>query len=179
MKLLKLCSLVLIGIGLVMPASATAEDPAISYIPFIRMYNPLINDHFYTSSREEATIAQNSHGYRLEGEIGYLWPHSAAAGGSESVYRLWNPRASKHFYTTDDAEAIRAVQSGFVREGIVGYIATASLSVNDPIVYRLYNSTLQKHFYTTNKQEADAVVANLGYVLEGRLGTKIFAKGNN
>lgn len=140
-------------------------------VPFIRMYNKSINDHFYTNSRVEADAAAANHGYKLEGEMGYLYAESQS--NTEPVYRLWNPKAGKHFYTTSTVEADGAVRSGFAREGVVGYMIAPIYGNADMRVYRLYNAKLQKHFYTTSRAEVDAL-EKVGYKWEGELGGGVF-----
>lgn len=147
-------------------------------LPFIRMYNAQINDHFYTTSFMEADIASTSHGYKTEGILGYL--ERTAKPGTKNVIRMWNPRAKKHFYTISTQEESSAKASGFVTEGTMGYIQHESIGRGDismPItietswsVYRMYNTALQKHFYTTNRQEMNGLLLK-GYRLEGHLGT--------
>lgn len=151
-------------------------------LPFIRMYNPVINDHFYTSSLDEANTAQSNHGYRIEGTLGYV--ESSQVNGTKGIIRMWNPRASKHFYTTSSGEASIAQSAGFILEGTVGYIQTdvapstgdqaippppSEISSKSKYLYRMYNSSVRKHFYTIDKTEMTGL-QNRGYRLEGNLG---------
>ncbi len=174
--------LALVGLLSSTPALALSPPPpSTERLPLIRLYNPTINDHFYTSSRVEADTAVASHGYRIEGEMGYV--ESYQLYNTEPVIRMWNPIAGKHFYTTSYDESVTAEASGFVREGAVGYmISSAQLQAYPPTddvwigtvkVYRLYNSAQRKHFYTVDNSEAQAVQA-YGYVLEGQLGGGIY-----
>jgi len=150
-------------------------------LPFIRMYNSAINDHFYTSSQAEADSAQSNHGYKMEGTLGYV--ESTQVSGTKAIIRMWNPRALKHFYTTDSGEASIAQSAGFVLEGTVGYIQTDTaptsgdqafappieIPASSKYLYRMYNSSLRKHFYTIDKPEMTGL-QNHGYRLEGNLG---------
>lgn len=181
-------------LSLIWAPVAMALTPPIyqsSRLPFIRMYNPAINDHFYTSSQAEANAAQANHGYRLEGTLGYV--ESTQVSGTKAIIRMWNPRALKHFYTTDSGEAAVAQSNGFILEGTVGYIQsdTAPATSGDqafapPIetpskskyLYRMYDKLVRKHFYTIDKAEMTSL-QNRGYRLEGNLGNLYSALYDN
>ena len=174
--------LIIAGMLFSTPALAlTPPQPASERLPFIRLYNPNINDHFYTSSRVEADVAIAVHGYRIEGEMGYVEKYQQ--DGTEPIYRMWNPNASKHFYTTSYDESVAAQASGFIREGVVGFMLANSEPVGSGFqmdlwegrvkVYRLYNPVQRKHFYTSYNAEAQSL-QSYGYVLEGQLGGGLF-----
>lgn len=141
-------------------------------LPMIRMYNPAINDHFYTSNRIEADEAAAKHGYRLEGEMGYMYRYEQA--NTEPVYRMWNPKAGKHFYTTSLDENRNALNSGFLQEGILGFVPNQYSGGGEVGLLRLYSPAEQKHFYTTSIAERDMLVGK-GYKWEGYLGYGLFA----
>lgn len=160
--------------------AATPPQQVSDRLPYIRLYNPTINDHFYTSNRKEADNAVSMHGYRIEGEMGYVEKYQQ--DGTEVIYRLWNPQALKHFYTTSYAEVQSATSSGFVMEGSPGFmLATENPLIGAPVsiwegrvkVYRLYNSTQRKHFYTISSSEAQGLQP-YGYALEGQLGGGLY-----
>jgi hypothetical protein len=162
----------------VAPSASALTPPLIrDRLPLIRLYNPTINDHFYTSDWSEAYRAEMMHGYRQESTMGYV--DKTQKTGTLGLIRMWNASTKKHFYTTSNDEAIRAVGSGFVREGVIGYIlqdlapgadyAERPTYVGDTAVYRLYNNALRKHFYTVSRDEM-LLVQNMGYRLEGNLG---------
>lgn len=176
--------------GLLIFATAFFSDNAVALtpplypserLPLIRLYNPVINDHFYTSSRVEADMAVAMHGYRIEGEMGYA--ENYQRGGTAQIVRMWNPGASKHFYTTSYDESVAAQNSGFIREGVVGFMLTNSAPIGNENeialwegrvkVYRLYNSSQRKHFYTVDNTEAQSLTYR-GYVIEGQLGGGIY-----
>lgn len=175
-------SLALIA-ALVAPNGAVALTPPLNQserLVVYRMYNPSINDHFYTSNLAESSDAYNLHGYKFEGAMGAVERYQQ--DGTISVLRMWNSLAKKHFYTTDAAEAVTAQSSGFVLEGSMGFIQrdTAPQSLTPTsgpdleqekrLMYRMYNSSLQKHFYTIDKAEMTGLLS-VGYALEGDLGT--------
>ena len=89
-------------------------------------------------------------------------------GGSANppvpVYRLYNPIAHTHFFTSSTAER-DSVESalGFSYEGIAFY---ASNTVTSTPVYRLYNPYSQTHFFTGSPAERDSA-ERLGFGYEG------------
>ncbi|QQS23022.1 hypothetical protein IPM19_00415 [bacterium] len=159
------------------PISLAKADEAQNRLPFIRMYNSKINDHFYTTSAAEANAAVSNHGYSIEGQLGFLSP--VQESGTKPVIRMWNPRALKHFYTTSTAEEASAKASGFITEGIMGYIqhemigsgqSMPFVSENKWSLYRMYNGSASKHFYTINSGEMNSLLSR-GYRMEGITGT--------
>ncbi len=139
-----------------------------------RLYNPVINDHFYTANQDEANAVTTSHGYIMEGGIGYVSRYQL--DGTVKMYRMWNPHINKHFYTTSYDEMTHAPTLGYIYEGVTGWIAANCSNVNDLVchggkaLYRLYNPGLNKHFYTVDATERDYVITHLGYVSEDQLG---------
>jgi Repeat of unknown function (DUF5648) len=94
-------------------------------VAFYRLYNQRSGDHFYTSNREEADRAASQRGYNREGIACYVFPVGIRRGVDFSIqlYRLYNPRTSDHFYTTDRNEADNAVSHlGYRDEGIAAYV---------------------------------------------------------
>lgn len=163
----------LITVVSVVPFTAiTAHAAPGVRVPLIRLYNARTNDHLYTSSRVEAVQA-GAVGYRIEGEMGYLYEQGQFNGQSEAVlYRLLNPRNGKHFYTTSGQENAAATASGYISEGIVGVLpgSTTEYSLD---IFRLYNRKQDNHFYTTNVSERDTLLS-AGYISEGVLAGVLF-----
>jgi hypothetical protein len=81
-----------------------------------------------------------------------------------ALYRWYNSNTGDHFYTTDPSGEA-APNSGYVSEGITGYIKT-SQAPGTAALYRWYNSGNGDHFYTTNPQGESAP----GYVFETTTG---------
>lgn len=174
MAIIKKSASLLVLIALAFPGVVFALTPPIestARLPLIRLYNPTINDHFYTTSRAEASMAQSSHGYRIEGEMGWVYQYQQS--GTEPLFRLWNPRASKHFYTSSYIEAQNAENNGFVREGNMGFIVASASGYADILLHRMYNPSQQKHFYTTDKKEVEYLETR-GYVWEGQVGGGLY-----
>lgn len=93
---------------------------------------------------------------------------SDSGGGSDSVtsqtmYRMYNPNSSEHFYTSSSAERAALIDFGWDFEG-TGWTAP---STGTP-VYRLYNpnAVTGSHHYTTSVIERNNLV-NAGWYDEG------------
>lgn len=81
------------------------------------------------------------------------------------LFRLFQPTARDHFYTTSSAEADYAVNSlGYTREGVTGLVFPSPVTGTIPL-YRLYSQAQLDHFYTTGDPSKIS-----GYVLEGIAG---------
>jgi hypothetical protein len=78
------------------------------------------------------------------------------------VYRLYDPRANTHFYTTSSAEVDSTVSNGDDFEGVAFYNSPN----NNVPVYRLYDPVANSHFWTTSRSEV-ASVENYGFQYEG------------
>ncbi len=85
------------------------------------------------------------------------------AKNSVTMYRLYHPYTSEHFYTASSHERDVLIGRGWKDEGI-GWYAPAKSSTP---VYRLYNPTLRDHHYTTSIHERDVLSSNYGWIYEG------------
>ena len=87
----------------------TSQPPGT--VPFYRCYD-LINRHLYTTN-------VGCEGYQNEGIMGYI--NTAPTCGSSPLYRLYGGN-NDHYYTTDAGERANLIASGWVNEGIIGYV---------------------------------------------------------
>lgn len=71
------------------------------------------------------------------------------------VYRLYNPFAGYHMYTTSYAEYTGMVSDGWRGEGIIFFTDGSG----DVPLYRLYNQYTGMHLFTTDKTEYDNLVS--------------------
>lgn len=136
--------------------------------PMFRLYNPNSGEHFYTANADEqealVKLGWNDEGY------GWVAPTKAYAVANPTtcpaVYRLYNPNAGDHHYTTDENEKNILVSVGWKDEEIGWYSAPANGNVP---VYREYNPNAKAagaHNYTTNKVENDFLLS-VGWLNEG------------
>ena len=75
--------------------------------------------HFYTTASNCEGLSPG----RVEGVMGYI--ASSPVCGSVPLYRLWRSSNGDHLYTTSAAERDSAIRSGYVNEGLAGYVWTA------------------------------------------------------
>jgi len=136
-------------------------------VPLYRLYRPSSDDHFYTTSFEEATNAVRKLGYTSEGSPGLV--ASTAQAGLKPVYRLYKPAArDDHFYTQGEAEAQNAnTKLGYQREGIAYYCPPTNYCGATLGFIRYFRGT--DHFYTTSIEEGNKNVIPHGGKHEGIL----------
>ncbi|EJD46232.1 hypothetical protein AURDEDRAFT_34421, partial [Auricularia subglabra TFB-10046 SS5] len=97
-----------------------------SLVPFYRLFNGDVQDHFYTTDEAERANAITRLGFKDEGLTG--WVHSTPVCASTPLYRLYyegptnRPLLRDHFYTVNPAERERAVKNGYTYEGIAAYV---------------------------------------------------------
>lgn len=84
--------------------------------PLYRSYSHAIGDHLYTTSESEA----HTPGYSYEGIMGYI--SQTDSDKTTPIYRLYSSAIGDHFYTTSSTEAASAIASGYLGEGIAGYL---------------------------------------------------------
>ncbi|KAG6891435.1 hypothetical protein C0992_006694 [Termitomyces sp. T32_za158] len=137
-------------------------------VPFYRLYNPQIIDHFYTTNNNEANQAAARSGYTREGISSYIFQNQQP--GTVPFFRLYSASATDHFYTTSASEANSAAQNlGYTPEGIAGYIYPNGNCPNTVPFYRLYSASGTDHFYTTSASERASAIRS-GYSDEGIAG---------
>lgn len=129
--------------------------------PVYELYNNSINDHFYTMNTVEVNQATNNMGYVSNGVV-YYWS-GVNFGGALAIYRLWHD--NDHFYTTSTTERDNCVGSGYINEGIVGYLSS-SLTNNLIGWHRMYHGGLDDHVYPAGQNNVNSFL-NLGYYSEG------------
>lgn len=124
-------------------------------------------DHFYTTSAIERNGAAPM-GYNYETIAGYVF--DSPAQGAIPLYRLFNPKVTKHLYTTSVTEREDSVtRNSYQDEGIAGYVSDSPAQGAIPF-YRLFNQQSFDHFYTTSVKERDNSVAHHGYLEQGVTG---------
>lgn len=98
-------------------------------------------------------LADDGEGAQATGQAETAADGSTAAG--VSMYRLYNPYSSEHFYTADSGERDNLIAQGWSDEGI-GWTAPAGSKTP---VYRLYNAYAGEHHYMMDAAERDTLVA--------------------
>ncbi len=143
--------------------------------PIYRLWHPVKMKHFYTNSEGEATYATQRLGYKSEGLLGYLYNQPQQNMNTMAVYRLYNSAQDKHFYTSNELEAMEVLNKGYVMEGVLGYSSGDIERPRGAWVLRLYNPKINDHLYVVTNaglagdSEVDRATA-YGYQREGDLG---------
>ena len=139
----------LVGVG-VYPNTKKEDElirvdiPAGTY-PVYRAYREVYDDHFFTGSESEYLSLPDD--YAKE-DVGFY-----GADTGEVVYRLYDPNARQHHYTTDHDEAQSLVDAGWNAETVT----FASARDGKP-VYRVYNPNTGAHHFTADIAERDMLV---------------------
>ncbi|KAJ8523057.1 hypothetical protein ONZ45_g396 [Pleurotus djamor] len=103
------------GYGIVPPIPTPQCPPS---IPFYRAFQPAVANHFYTTNQGEMYFATTWHGYQREVDAGRIF--ASEAPGTVPLYRLWNAAVNDHFYITDTMIKDSAIRQGYRDEGIAG-----------------------------------------------------------
>jgi len=100
----------------------------------------------------------------------YGMPEVFGPSGTLTLYRMYNPYARDHFYTTSFNEySTTAVYYGYKQEGALGFISGNNVAGTIPL-YRMYSPKARDHFYTTSYNEYSTTAVNYGYLQEGLVG---------
>lgn len=116
--------------------------------PVYRAYRADTDDHFLTASYAEYDALPDS--YVREGVA------FKGVDSGEVVYRLYNPNAGQHMYTTDFDEAASLVDAGWDAETVTFASARNILEVKP--VYRLYNPNSGSHHWTVDRGERQVLL---------------------
>jgi hypothetical protein len=92
-------------------------------VPFYRLYNASVGDHFYTADQFESDRAVRRLQYQYE--VTYQIFREQVSG-TVPLFRFYNATTGDHFYKTDDAPV-----PGYVFELIAGYVIAAG-ALNGP-----------------------------------------------
>lgn len=114
--------------------------------PVYRAYRADTDDHFLTASKAEYDNLPDA--YVREGKA------FQGADSGAIVYRLYNPNAKQHMYTTDYDEAQSLVKAGWKPETVT----FASAREGTPVL-RLRNPNSGSHHFTTDIGERDHLVS--------------------
>ena len=83
-----------------------------------RLLSPQGGSFLTRDSNERSSAA--AQGMQDLGVVGYI--ATSQQPGTEPLFRLFNPGAGQHFYTTSQSERLQAMQSGMKDEGVIGYV---------------------------------------------------------
>lgn len=158
--------LVVITMLQVTPSPAGAQTTALFNVHY-RYKTGASQDVFTTNEAERNSLL--SQGFADRGVTG--WCFTNAVTGTVPLHRLQAALpdgGTDHFYTTDQAEANRAVsQFRYVKIGVECYVWSSENERSIPL-YRLYRGG-RGHLYTTDKTARTKLIAS-GYTDEGITG---------
>lgn len=124
------------------PNFAISAPPVVpaGYVPFLEYYNSALGKHYYDNDWEK--FGSQSYDWVFYKNQGFMYANSTI--GSTALYEYYNSGNSDHYYTTTYSS-----YSGYIYEGIVGFIPTSSSTTFPNALAEYYNSTTGEHFYST------------------------------
>jgi hypothetical protein len=118
-------------------------------VPIFRWWNPKTGDHFYT--RDPNGELAKPH-YNFEGIGWYMFPTQQR--DTVPLYRWYNQSSGDHFYTTDPSGEL-APASGYIAEGVTGYLYLFEGTPQTQPLFRWYQSGIFANFtFTANITDA-------------------------
>lgn len=129
-------------------------------LALFRYVNPRKGQHFLTTNWEE--LASGSNDFIYERVQGYVYPNSSSAPNLQGIYRYYNSSKGDHLYQN----SYTSPPSGFVYEGVIGYLGTTATGDLNLVLNRYYNSGAYDHFYCSPPENPTPY----GYSLEGIFG---------
>ncbi|KAL0959843.1 hypothetical protein HGRIS_011519 [Hohenbuehelia grisea] len=136
--------------------------------PFLRAHHFGRADSLYTTDPNEHEWFVSKLGYTNMGFTGHIFNYKEGPY-TYPLYRLWNPRLTDHFYTTDDYEAKTYQREyGYINDtrSIAGYVYKQERCNSVPL-YRAYRVASAHHLYTTDYSEWTRAIRHQGYHYEG------------
>lgn len=97
--------------------------------------------------------------------LGSLMFVSSAQAGTKRVYRIYNPQARYHVYTTEPGEMLILTRDIGLRDEGVGFLSYSDGGDGRRPLHRLYNPNNGQHYYTLSDGERDILV-RLGWHYE-------------
>ena len=95
-------------------------------------------------------------------------PYPALGPSRKYVFRAYNPKTNRHFWTIDESERDFTLSSLNFKEGAPAFI-TSDCSVPGSLkLYRAYNPARETHFWTVDPNEYNFVANSLGFRQEGQ-----------
>jgi RHS repeat-associated protein len=141
-------------------------------IPLYRLYKSDAaagtRNHFYTTSWAERVNATTKLGYTDEGVECYV--SGAPSGGDQPLYRMYNPSAASHFYTTSESEMLAKTTAGYTFERIEGYVSSIKGEGLVPLHRLRQTSDTPLHYLLTSNWAEYTQVKTAGYSEEVCIG---------
>lgn len=104
------------------------------------------------------------------GSVNYNFPgpYPALHSSRKYVYRSYNPKTNRHFWTVDENERNATLMNLNFREGAPSFITNDCSVPGSQVLYRAYNPLRETHFWTVDPAEYNSVASTLGFRQEGQ-----------
>ena len=154
--------------GVTFAAKQCAPDPAPikqGATAIYRFWSLAYNHHFYTSSYDEMKDVYDSYDTSVwQYELQPFYTPTNSDVSAKPVYRFWSDQYKGHFYTSDESERQRIVNTYpsnvWRQESIVYYAYTEQLPNATRIpVYRFWSDQYRGHFYTISEKEKQEILS--------------------
>jgi ELWxxDGT repeat protein len=139
-------------------------------LPMYRLYSDLTKEHLYTTDSYEDMIL-GTRQWQREGVAYRIFPNASTPFEGVTptgLHRLYHPGIKQHLWTVDAFEAQTLPSSGWVYEGVVGYILPAPSTSSIPLYRMAYASPLL-HLWTIDQNEY-TTLSSMGWAPEGAVG---------
>lgn len=160
-------------VALLTPATASAfpgahvAQPSVVAAPgaqsVYRFWSPTFKGHFYTidPAERDKIIRTWPVDWSYEGER--YTAYATQVKGTVPLYRFWSDKFKGHFYTADEAEKQKVIDTwplDWTFEGVAYYVYPADSDVEETVAMsRFWSARFLHHFYTAENGERDRVIA--------------------
>jgi hypothetical protein len=146
---------------------SAADTP---YVSRMRLFNPPTSEHLYTTSENEYVTLGTST-WIQEGVTHNVFRTNAPFLGVTPIplYRLYHASIAQHLWTTDAHEYAVLPGSGWIQEGVDGYLLPTAIPGTTTPLFRLAYQFAPLHLWTTDLNEYDTLAAQ-NWLKEGIVG---------
>lgn len=142
-------------------SAAAAAEPGAQAV--YRFWSPTFRGHFYTidPAERDKVISTWPVDWTYEGEK--YTAFATQVRGTVPLYRFWSDKFKGHFYTADEAEKQKVIDTwplDWAFEGVAYYVYPIDSAAADTVpMFRFWSATFLHHFYTAENGERDRVIS--------------------
>lgn len=128
-----------------------------------RFWSPTFQGHFYTIDpiERDKIVSTWPVDWTYEGEK--YTAYATRVDGTVPLYRFWSDKFKGHFYTADEAEKQKVIDTwplDWTFEGVAYYVYPVDSPVEGTVpMSRFWSARFLHHFYTAENGERDRVIA--------------------